>query len=60
MGSLLMEKEDFWRIGSHPFVLSTQQAQFLEHLGQHLLAFYTAVNQLYMESVKGTQPRLGA
>ena len=50
-------KEDYWRIGCHPFVLSIQQAQFLEELGQHLLAFYAAVNRLYMESLKGTQPQ---
>ena len=50
-------KEDYWRIGCHPFVLSIQQAQFLEELGQHLLAFYTAINRLYMESLKGTQPQ---
>ncbi len=49
--------EDHWRIGCRPFELSTQQAKFLEELGQHLLAFYTAVNRLYIESVKGTQPQ---
>jgi hypothetical protein len=49
-------KEDYWRIGCRPFVLSTQQAQFLKDLGQHLLAFYQAINQLYLESLKGTQP----
>ena len=50
-------KEDVWRIGCQPFVLSNQQAEFLQDLGQHLLAFYTAVNRLYMESLKGTQPQ---
>jgi hypothetical protein len=50
-------KDDSWRIGCQPFVLSTQQAKFLEELGQHLLAFYTAVNRLYIESLKGTQPQ---
>ena len=49
-------KEDHWRIGRHPFLLSPQEAKFLETLGQHLLAFYTAVNQLYLESLKGAQP----
>ncbi len=49
-------KEDNWRIACHPFVLSIQQATFLETLGQHLLAFYTALNRLYFESLKGTQP----
>ncbi len=50
-------KEDHWRIGCRPFALSAQQAKFLEELGQHLLAFYTAVNRLYIESLKGTQPQ---
>ncbi len=50
-------KEDQWRIGSRPFVLSRQQAKFLEELGQHLLAFYTSLNRLYIESLKGTQPQ---
>ncbi len=49
--------EDHWRIGCRPFGLSTQQAKFLEDLGQHLLAFYAAVNRLYIESLKGTQPQ---
>ena len=50
-------KEDSWRIGCQPFVLSTQQAQFLKDLGQHLLAFYSAINRLYVESLKGNQPQ---
>ncbi|MCZ6800792.1 MAG: hypothetical protein O7F12_09920, partial [Nitrospirae bacterium] len=56
-GLFVEGKEDSWRIGCHPFVLSTQQAQFLDELGQHLLAFYTSINRLYMESLKGTQPQ---
>ena len=56
-GLFVEGKEDFWRIGRHPFVLSAQQAQLLEKLGPHLLAFYTAVNRLYIESLKGTQPQ---
>jgi hypothetical protein len=56
-GLFVEGKEDSWRIGCQPFPLSTQQAQFLEELGQHLLAFYTAVNRLYIESLKGSQPR---
>jgi len=50
-------KEDVWRIGCQPFALSAQEAQFLGDLGHHLLAFYTGVNRLYLESVKGTQPK---
>ena len=50
-------KDDSWRIGCRPFVLSTQQAKFLKDLGPHLLALYQAINRLYLESLKGIQPR---
>ncbi len=50
-------KEDVWRIGTKPFQLATHEAKFLEELGSHLLAFYSAMNRLYIESVKGTQPQ---
>ncbi len=56
-GLFVEGKDDSWRIGCQPFALSTQQANFLEELGQHLLILYAAVNRLYMESVKGTQPQ---
>ena len=55
-GLFVAGKEDHWRIGCHPFLLSPQQGKFLEDLGQHLLAFYLAINRLYMESLSGTQP----
>ncbi len=50
-------KEDYWRIGCRPFVLSSQQVKFLEDLGQHLLAFYASINRLYIDSLKGIQPQ---
>ena len=45
-----------WRISPVPFVISTEQLRFFQTLGPHLLAFYRALNRLYAESVKGTQP----
>lgn len=45
-----------WRISPSPFFLSPEQLRFFEALGAHLLAFYRALNRLYVESVHGTQP----
>lgn len=48
--------ENRWRISPDPFHLSPNDAAFFEDLGQHLLKFYTALNQLYFDSVKGRAP----
>lgn len=45
-----------WRISPRPFLISDEQWQFFQALGPRLLAFYRALNRLYAESVKGTQP----
>ncbi len=45
-----------WRISPHPFLLSPQDLAFFQSLGPALLAFYRALNRLYQESVRGTQP----
>lgn len=45
-----------WRIGLEPLRLSHEQLQFFHTLGPQLLRFYRAVNRLYMESVRKTQP----
>ncbi|MGH7236863.1 MAG: hypothetical protein ACREIO_10810 [Nitrospiraceae bacterium] len=45
-----------WRIAPHPFVLSTGQAAFFRSLGQPLLAFYRALNRLYLDSARGAEP----
>jgi hypothetical protein len=45
-----------WRIGLNPFPLSRDQVAFFETLGSQLLRFYRALNHLYTESVRGTQP----
>jgi hypothetical protein len=49
-----------WRISPCPFLLSQEDLAFFTALGPHLLAFYRALNRLYVESVKGTQPSWAA
>ena len=46
-----------WRIAAHPFVLADADVALLRALGQHLLAFYRALNRLYFASVRGAAPR---
>ena len=48
--------ENVWRISPDPFYVSPNDAAFFEDLGQHLLNFYTSLNQLYFDSVKGRAP----
>ena len=45
-----------WRISPCPLLLSREQVDFFTGLGPRLLSFYRALNRLYGESVKGTQP----
>ncbi|MBM4122414.1 MAG: hypothetical protein FJ249_07475 [Nitrospira sp.] len=45
-----------WRIAPAPFLLSPEDVAFFRSLGNHLLAFYRALNRLYLDSVRGTQP----
>ncbi len=45
-----------FRLASAPFPLSPSDVSFFQHLGQDLLAFYRALNRLYQDSVRGTQP----
>src|SRR6266545_346897 len=45
-----------WRISPCPLLISEEQLAFFTSLGPHLLAFYRAMNRLYIESVKGVQP----
>ncbi|MDR4493333.1 MAG: hypothetical protein AB7P17_10415 [Nitrospirales bacterium] len=49
--------QDSWRLSCRPFVLSPDQAKLFEALGRHLLIFYQALNKLYLDSVKGREPR---
>jgi hypothetical protein len=46
-----------WRISPEPFFLSSEDTKFFHQLGSHLLKFYTAWNDLYLESVKGNCPK---
>jgi hypothetical protein len=45
-----------WRIAPAPFSLSHEQFTWFSSLGPPLLSFYRALNRLYGESVRGTQP----
>jgi hypothetical protein len=45
-----------WRIGVEPLMLSQDQLTFFQDLGPKLLSFYRALNRLYFESARGTQP----
>lgn len=46
-----------WRIGLEPLAISADHLAFFQRLGPQLLGFYRALNHLYGESVRGTQPR---
>ncbi|MBV6471539.1 MAG: hypothetical protein NBKEAIPA_03471 [Nitrospirae bacterium] len=45
-----------FRIAPTPLLLSAAEVAFFRELGQHLLAFHRALNRLYLDSVRGTQP----
>lgn len=45
-----------WRISPTPFFLTADEARFFDDLGTHLLAFYRALNRLYLDSARGLQP----
>ncbi len=45
-----------WRVSPAPFFLSSEQVAVFRSLGNRLLAFYRALNRLYFDSVRGTQP----
>ncbi len=45
-----------WRIGTEPFMLEQDQLAFFRALGPQLLKFYRALNRLYIDSSRGTQP----
>jgi hypothetical protein len=54
--SLLQSVTNTWRIAPAPFSLSHEQLTWFSSLGPPLLSFYRALNRLYGESVRGTQP----
>lgn len=45
-----------WRISPEPFALSPASVERIEQIGADLLAFYRAVNALYLRSARGTAP----
>jgi len=50
------DDENSWRISPEPFYLSWEEVEFFSRLGDRLLQFYSSLNQLYMDSVRGKQP----
>lgn len=50
------DRPDPFRIGARPFPLSQDDLSFFHALGRHLLAFYRAINKLYLDSVRGHAP----
>jgi hypothetical protein len=45
-----------WRVTPEPFPLSAKTAAAIETLGNDLLAFYRALNALYLRSARGSAP----
>jgi hypothetical protein len=45
-----------WRVSPEPFPLSAKTVAAVETLGNDLLAFYRALNALYLRSARGTAP----
>jgi len=45
-----------WRISPDAYPLTKQDAAFLAELGGHLLKFYSTLNRLYQDSVRGRLP----
>lgn len=48
--------ENTWRISTEPYFLSAGELDFINQLGAHLLKFYSALNQLYLDSAGGKIP----
>jgi hypothetical protein len=45
-----------WRVSPEPFPLAPKTVAAIESLGNDLLAFYRALNALYLRSARGTAP----
>ena len=48
--------ENTWRISTEPYLLSDEEMQCINQLGDHLLKFYSVLNQFYLDSAKGKIP----
>jgi hypothetical protein len=46
-----------WRVSPEPFWISAEEMGFFKDLGNHLLAFYEALNTLYRQSARGRLPQ---
>ncbi len=53
---LFNDPERPWRISPKPFPVSSETLMFLERLGDVLLSFYRALNDLYADSARGAAP----
>ena len=52
-----LHADSTWRISPIPFLLPPDTLATIQTLGHHLLAFTRALNRLYFDSVRGSQPR---
>ncbi len=52
----IFESAPAWRVSPVPFPLTRDEVSFFEDLGPRLWSFSKALNRLYLESVKGSQP----
>ena len=52
-----LHADSTWRISPIPFLLPPDTLATIHALGPHLLAFTRALNHLYHDSVRGSQPR---
>ena len=51
-----LHADSTWRISPIPFLLPPDTLATIQALGPHLLAFTRALNRLYYDSVRGSQP----
>lgn len=52
----IFQTDPAWRLSPTPFPLTHRDVAFFQKLGPRLWAFYKALNRLYLQSLKGTQP----
>ncbi len=55
-GMFPQQAEPSWRVSPVPFPLTTSEVSFFQNLGPQLWSFSKALNRLYLDSLKGTQP----
>ena len=55
-GIFPLQSAPAWRLSPFPFQLTERDVSFFENLGPQLWSFSKALNRLYLDSLKGTQP----